>query len=162
MTETRLDIAVYGRPAPQGSKRLLAHGAVVEQSRHVKPWRADVVAATRDAIDEWEIANRTSWPMVPTTWHVSIVFRLARPRHHYRTGAHADELRPNAPAWVGTVPDLDKMVRSTIDAIVTAGAIPDDRYVASLHAVKRHIDHGDTPGATIHLRPITGSAVMTA
>jgi Holliday junction resolvase RusA-like endonuclease len=46
-----LVITVFGQPAPQGSKRHVGHGVMVESSKKVKPWRQDVVAAARSVIE---------------------------------------------------------------------------------------------------------------
>ena len=40
--------AVFGLPAPQGSKRHVGEGRMVESSKRVKPWRRQVAAAYRD------------------------------------------------------------------------------------------------------------------
>jgi hypothetical protein len=37
-----LTFVVYGLPAPQGSKRSLGNGILVESSKAVRPWRQDV------------------------------------------------------------------------------------------------------------------------
>jgi crossover junction endodeoxyribonuclease RusA len=42
---------VRGLPAPQGSKRHVGGGRMVESSANVKPWRADVRAAAEDAMN---------------------------------------------------------------------------------------------------------------
>ena len=54
MTPRALTVIVYGTPAPQGSKRHVGHGRMIEQSKRVKPWRNDVKAAAETAIVEWE------------------------------------------------------------------------------------------------------------
>ena len=38
-------IPVIGIPAPQGSKRHVGHGIMIENSKRVKPWRQDVKEA---------------------------------------------------------------------------------------------------------------------
>ena len=47
----KIFIPVRGVPAPQGSKRHIGHGIMIENSKKVKPWRQDVRAA---AIDQYE------------------------------------------------------------------------------------------------------------
>ena len=47
----KIFIPVRGVPAPQGSKRHIGHGIMIENSKKVKPWRQDVRAA---AIDHYE------------------------------------------------------------------------------------------------------------
>lgn len=146
---TTLWITVDGRPAPQGSKRLLGHGALVESSKRVAPWRADVRAATADAL-----ATTDDWPQ-PCTGPVraDLTFRFPRPKSHWRTGKHADQLRPDAPVYVTSrgCGDLSKLIRSTEDALVSAGAIADDALIVSVAAVK---EYGGMPGALIVLRTV--------
>ncbi|MGH9088810.1 MAG: RusA family crossover junction endodeoxyribonuclease [Acidimicrobiales bacterium] len=126
MTREELAILVVGTPAPQGSKRHVGNGVMVESSAKVKPWRQDVKAAALDAIAEagWE----------PATGPVSlnITFRLSRPRSHYGTGRNAGHIKSSAPVWVDKRPDLSKLVRSTEDALTEAGVWRDDARVARL------------------------------
>jgi hypothetical protein len=39
---------VYELPAPQGSKRHVGNGRMIESSTKVKPWRQAVIAAAKD------------------------------------------------------------------------------------------------------------------
>ena len=41
----KIFIPVRGVPAPQGSKRHIGNGILIENSKKVKPWRQDVRAA---------------------------------------------------------------------------------------------------------------------
>ena len=45
----RLTIVAYGQPAPQGSKRHVGKGVMVESSKKLRPWRQDVKAAAEAA-----------------------------------------------------------------------------------------------------------------
>lgn len=137
---------VVGRPAPQGSKRHVGGGRMIEMSRHVKPWRAAVqVAATA--------ARRNHVPFTGPV-RLDVIFRVARPKSHHRTGRYAHLLRPNAPAFPAVVPDLSKLVRATEDAITDAGLWADDALVAEIVAAKRYADATPT-GARITIRPLT-------
>lgn len=148
---SELVIDVVGTPAPQGSKKgFYNHHTqrvqMAESSKKVAPWRQDVVAAAAAYASEigWEI------PLGPL--EVSITFHLVRPRYHYRTGKRANELRPNAPRWVDKKPDLDKLARSSLDALTTAAVIKDDSQVARLVLDQQYAD-GPT-GARITIRPL--------
>ena len=44
-------ITVHGTPAPQGSKRHVGNGVMVESSAKVKPWREAVKWAARQSMD---------------------------------------------------------------------------------------------------------------
>lgn len=151
MLPRELVVVVHGTPAPQGSKRHVGRGVLVESSPNLRPWRAVVTAAAADAVEA------ASWaPDRRAVCTLYGVWTLARPTSHYRTGKHADQLRDAAPAHPGTRPDLDKLLRSTLDALVDAGALVDDARVVTVHAVKAypggHLDALDGPGAVLHLR----------
>jgi Holliday junction resolvase RusA-like endonuclease len=156
---TTLTIDVTGTPAPQGSHRGFVNpksGRVIitQDNKKTKPWRQDVVAAAHNTVAEhpWDV------PTGPVS--VGITFHIARPRYHYRTGKHANELRHNAPAYVDKKPDLDKLVRATLDALTTSAVIKDDAQVATLEVSKRYTT-GAT-GARITITPLDSAAPVTS
>jgi Holliday junction resolvase RusA-like endonuclease len=59
---------------------------------------------------------------------VSATFRFARPKKHYRTGKHSDELREDAPRWHAQAPDIDKIIRTLLDGM-TGVVFVDDGQV---------------------------------
>lgn len=159
MGDNELVVVVHGIPAPQGSKRHVGRGVLVESSAKVKPWRAVVTHAAEAAL----AAGRADEPpgftpgrLAPLSLYV--VFTMARPASHYRTGRHAEELRSTAPTWPSTRPDMDKLLRSTLDALTDAGAMVEDSRVVHVHAVKAypggHLDALDSPGAVLVLRDV--------
>jgi Holliday junction resolvase RusA-like endonuclease len=155
---TALTIHVVGLPAPQGSKRAFVvngHAVMTESSKKVKPWRQDVVAAVKEilAIEDW-------WAVPAGPVRVDITYYLPRPRYHYRTGARAHELKPNAPTWVDKKPDRDKLDRATCDALTTSGVIRDDAQIADGQTTKRYAD-GAT-GATITITPLNAVPAATS
>jgi Holliday junction resolvase RusA-like endonuclease len=144
-----ITIAVYGTPAPQGSKRayISARGraAVVESgSARQKSWRQAVVDAA--------LGHGT--PMLAGPVAVDITFTLARPKSHYRTGKNAHLIRDSAPSWPARAPDIDKLTRNTLDGLTAAGTYADDGQVVKLTAVKQWAD-GRPPGAHITVTPLT-------
>lgn len=127
-----LRIVVHGTPAPQGSKRHIGKGVMIESSKKVKPWRQDVRAAALDAIE-------AGGPTFPTGGvSLDVVFRLPRPKGHYRTGRNAEKLRDSAPPTPAVKPDLDKLIRSTLDALGEAGVWRDDAQVVQVDASKAY------------------------
>lgn len=154
-----LAIVVNGRPAPQGSKRYAGHrlnsasgrvsAVLVEQSKRVKPWRALVTAATRDAIADWSDSpfGFTHWQPLDGPLEAEIVFTVLKPG--------------SAPKRKRTWPitrhsgDVDKLIRSTFDGIADGGAVVDDSRIIRVTATKtfpgEHPDALDQPGATIRL-----------
>lgn len=119
-----LVIYVFGQPAPQGSKRHVGNGVMIESSKKVKPWRQDVVAAARDAMPD------IGWQAFDGPLTVRMVFSFTRPKSHYRTGRNAHLLKADAPAQPCSIPDLSKLARSTEDALTTARIWADDARVS--------------------------------
>ncbi|MFF3847985.1 RusA family crossover junction endodeoxyribonuclease [Streptomyces sp. NPDC002328] len=153
MTAPALKLTVYGTPGPQGSKNRNAAGALYESSAKVKPWREAVKTAALDALhhdDAWTALADAVW--------LDVQFSLRRPKHHYGTGKNAGLLKPGAPPYPTGKPDLDKLVRSTQDALKDAGVLADDSVVASLTTSKVFVLWGDalrTPGAVIKVWRLT-------
>ncbi len=144
-----LVVKVFGTPAPQGSKRHVGRGVMVESSKAVKPWREAVkyaalvlYADAKTPPGEW---MRTG-PVL-----VDVTFTLTRPRSHYHTGRNAQLLRDGAPVYPAGKPDLDKLLRSTMDALGDAGVFRDDAQVCAVTACKVY---GDVAGAHIRVRDI--------
>lgn len=136
-----------GRPAPQGSKRYVGHGVMVESSKRVKPWRNDV----RDA------AINAMGPLPPLLGAVRVTLRfvLNRPKGHLRTGKKQTDgfrLLPSAPRHHATKPDLDKLARAALDSM-TGVCWRDDSQVVSLICEK---------GYACHSAPLEGLYVTVA
>ena len=145
----KIFIPVRGVPAPQGSKRHIGHGIMIENSKKVKPWRQDVRAAAI-AYYEGDIIGRAV--------EVEIIFLFARPKSHYGTGKNANKLKQKAPEFVtsSATGDIDKLCRSTLDGLsAKAGGtvIKDDSLVVSLKAVKKYAKEGELLGAKISVTP---------
>jgi len=115
-----MTIIVHGTPAPQGSKRHLGRGVMVESSKKVKPWREAVKWA---ALECKESVNE---PMVGGSVEVEIDFYFVHPKTGKRRPTHA------------TKPDLDKLIRSTCDAMTDAGVYEDDSRICSVQARKHY------------------------
>lgn len=155
-------VDVVGLPAPQGSKKgfynaSLGRVQMTESSKKVKPWRQDVVAAAQAR------ALEIGWAPPTGPVEILLVCFMPRPKYHFRTGARANELKPNAPCWVDKKPDADKVARSTLDALTTSAVIRDDAQVARLVVEQRYAD-GPT-GARITIRPldtVPAAALATA
>lgn len=136
-------VFVAGLPAPQGSKRHVGRGVMVESSKRLKPWREDV----RQAV----LAQLDGRPPLDGPVHVQLVFWLPRPKSHPKT-------RRTLPT---TAPDVDKLLRGVLDALTSAGAIRDDAIVVDAPPSKRYVHppqlalEGEpvTPGVWIVARP---------
>lgn len=159
----RLTIVVHGRPAPQGSKRYAGHrlnaasgrvsAVLVEQSKRVKPWRALVTAASREAIQAGRIGKvPIHFPPLDGPIEADIVFTVLKP-------ASAPKRKRTWPTTRHSG-DVDKLIRSTFDGIADAGAVIDDSRIIRVTATKtfpgEHPDALDQPGAIIRLYTLTG------
>jgi crossover junction endodeoxyribonuclease RusA len=139
-----LTFVVYGLPAPQGSKRSLGNGILVESSKAVRPWRTDVKHAALACLPpDWD----TTTPM-----SLSIVFRFKRPQG--QIGKRG--VKPSAPQHntSGRHGDLSKLVRSTEDAM-TGVVYDDDRQIVSMNVSKRYCSGDEPQGALITVTPLT-------
>jgi len=139
-------IHVTGIPGAQGSKKHLGRGVMVESSAKVRPWRQDVVAAALAELGRYG-RGRPAF-LVPVA--VDLTFRFTRPKGHYGTGRNAGVLKASAPMFPTSraLGDADKLARSTLDALVTAGVLADDSLVVDLNVHKRY---SDTSGALIQV-----------
>jgi Holliday junction resolvase RusA-like endonuclease len=146
-----VSVTVHGLAAPQGSKRHVGKGVMVESSKHVRPWRQDVKHAALEAVgDEWTLLDG---PLV-----ASMVFAFHRPKSHYRTGANAHLIRVGAPARPFGMPDLSKLARSTEDALTGVVWKDDSRVVEYLRLGKWYVgarpDVLSAPGCVIRVWPL--------
>ena len=143
-------ITVRGIPAPQGSKRHVGGGRMIEMSKAVGPWREAVRAETQRAM------NGDG----PLSGAVSVIadFALPRPKSHYRTGANAALLRTGAPRWPSGKPDLDKLARALLDGLTAGGAWGDDAQAVQIITCKSYAGNGTMPGCTIEIRDMNGEA----
>lgn len=128
-------ILVHGIPAPQGSKRHVGNGRMIESSKAVGPWREAVRAETQREMQGNGI------PPYPGPVYVQATFYLPRPKGHYGTGKNAGIVRPSAPRYVSGKPDLDKLARALLDGLTEGGAWQDDAQVVVLEVEKMYAGH---------------------
>jgi crossover junction endodeoxyribonuclease RusA len=139
-------IDVRGLPAPQGSKRHVGGGRMVEMSKAVGPWREAVRAETQ------RVATYVSAGPV----EVDLTFYMVRPKGHYRTGRNAHLLRDAAPILPAGKPDLDKLARAVLDGLTAGGAWKDDSQVAVLICRKLYALSAG-PGCRITVTDLEGT-----
>ena len=123
---------VYGVPAPQGSKKHVGRGILVESSKAVKPWREAV---------KWAhvAAGRKNFADNPVA--LEVIFYFLKPKSTKRT-------------FPSVKPDLDKLMRSTMDALTDSGAWRDDSQVVRFSATKLYTADPREAGATIAIRSL--------
>lgn len=134
-----IHMRVYGEPAPQGSKRFVGNGRMIESSKKVGPWREAIVSEA--------IRSGHANALMDGALDVELRFLLARPAGHFGKRG----LLPSAPEWPKVKPDLDKLIRSTLDGLTQCGVIADDARVVGCQAVKAYVQTDETPGALIVL-----------
>lgn len=115
-----------GFPAPQGSKKHVGKGALVESSKKVEPRRKDITKALKTQ----KPAN-----MLPMDGPLfcAVEFWLPRPTGHPKTKV----TRPVGP------PDVDKLGRGALDPLTQNGVIHDDSRITDLLVVKRFVPTDD-------------------
>ena len=131
MTPPNFSVAVRGTPAPQGSKRHVGNGVMLESSKKLRPWR-DAVRSDAEMARE----NYGGFTFDCPLW-LDMVFTFARPKSHYRTGRNAHLVRDGAPARPYGTPDLSKLARATEDALTDAGVWADDARVVEYHRLAK-------------------------
>jgi len=137
-------LIVFGEAAPQGSKRHVGGGRMIESSKKVAPWRKAVYEAARaqsiDWCDQGHVWDPLDGPLV-----ADFVFTMPK-------GSTLPKWRD----WHDKVPDLSKLARSTEDALTGVVWADDARVTAYRRLEKRYVgsDDPDTlpiPGAVIRV-----------
>jgi Holliday junction resolvase RusA-like endonuclease len=147
MTEVAID--VMGTPAPKGSNRAMVRGG-----------KAVFVPGgsktNQDALQSWAGQCRLAaqsfvhGQMAPlftqTALAVAITFRLKRPGGHW---AKSGGLKSSAPLTPSVKPDIDKLSRSTLDAL-SGSIFDDDSRIVRLTVAKEYAQPGQE-GASIRV-----------
>jgi Holliday junction resolvase RusA-like endonuclease len=139
-----IEIVAYGMPGPQGSKRHLGRGIMVESSAKVKPWREAVKYAAIDALATGVGPFPADGPLT-----VAMVFTLRKPQS-------APKRRKT---WPDRTPDLSKLARATEDALTDAGVWRDDARVVEYTRLAKVFPGEDpdslgSPGVRIWIRRV--------
>lgn len=132
-----MTITVRADPKGQGNHSISRAGVIYESTKGHRYWRDAVTLTARQAISDYHLARRGEPFTVPVG--VKIYFTLAKPK----------SVRRSLPCHK---PDLDKLIRSTLDALTKAGVWTDDGLVCHLESSKayanRFVGLGE-PGAII-------------
>jgi crossover junction endodeoxyribonuclease RusA len=133
-----ITVQVRGIPAPQGSKKAFVTKSgkvnMVESSAKVKPWR-DAVRGETQAVMQADGLAPLDGPV-----SVSLVFRLPRPAS-----------APRRVLWPVKQPDLDKLIRSTLDGLTAGGAWADDAQAVRIVSEKIFATPDIPPGCQVIL-----------
>lgn len=145
-----MKLDAYGTPQPKGSHRVITRGAngrllpfprVLDDNPKTKAWEK-LVAGTALALCRGP-------GFADVALRVTVEFRLPRPASHF--GARG--LLPSAPRWPIVKPDLDKLLRSTMDALKGI-AFDDDSRICEFTTRKRYAWGIEPTGAAITVEPI--------
>lgn len=146
MEKVVISFDVIGTPAPKGSPKVvmrgkggvpLAHPRVMADGPKTVSWAAEVAAKAHEAMH-----RKPMFIGVPL--FVNVTFRLTRPAGHYGKRG----LKPSAYRYPQIKPDIDKLVRTTLDAM--EGIVFDgDSRIVSLAVHKLYADEEHPPGAII-------------
>lgn len=141
MDSDSIRISINGiEPAPQGSKRHVGGGRLIEASERCKPWRQAVALSAQQQMRE------QGCNLITGACSVSVEFRFKRPKSHFTTNG---QLKAAAPEhYIVKRNDIDKCCRSTLDAL-SETVFTDDCLVVSLNADKRYCIGTEPPGALI-------------
>lgn len=136
-----LRVVVHASAAPQGSKRHVGRGIMVESCKRVKPFRQDVKFAALEARpDDWKMDGPFS---------IYVLFHFVRPKSHF-TGK--GKLKASAPLYPTgrNVGDIEKLLRAVHDALSEV-LFTDDSQVVDCYASKLYAER---PSTIIHLHHV--------
>ncbi len=142
----RLHIEVVGRPAPQGSKKTGGAGQLLESSAYLPAWRAACRIGAYKAYAAAEIGT-DHLPVFPIGVPVVIERCVFWVTSQQCRGAGTD-------LAIGK-PDIDKLLRSTLDALgggryKTARLYDDDSQIVMINGLAKMRPVGtQSPGASI-------------
>ena len=133
---------VYGVPAPQGSKTafvrngkaVVVDGASKVGREQLSSWRAEVAR---------EAQNMRPDDLMLGPLAIDIRFYMPKPKS-----------APRNKHWCDKKPDIDKLIRSTLDAM-TGVVFRDDGQVCMLSVSKEYAENDDPAGADINVTPVS-------
>lgn len=146
-----IQIEVLGLPRPGGGKiggfnRNTGKSFVRPDNPNTAVWRSDVMVAAHAQYQ----GDLLTGPI-----RMEYDFRFPRPKYHFRKNG---ELKPNAPIWHTTKPDLTKVIRSTEDAL-TGIVWRDDSLVCTRREDKRYCNANEVPGCTMTIFEISNANI---
>jgi Holliday junction resolvase RusA-like endonuclease len=132
-----LYFTAFGIPRPQGSKRHVGNGVMIEAS-DVKPWRKAIASAV---FSTWvATGDDRSFTEPVIVW---ATFYLPKPKSVKR-------LLPSV------APDLDKLCRALGDALsIDSQALTDDALIVKWHASKLYAANPEDAGVRVAIKTAT-------
>ncbi|UCH57047.1 MAG: RusA family crossover junction endodeoxyribonuclease [Candidatus Bathyarchaeota archaeon] len=135
----RVEFEVVGQPVPKSRPRVVTKGKrrFAYTPKKVKDWED---AVREEAAKHFE--RPFAWPVV-----VSMTFYMPRPKSR------------RLDFWVPTVPDLDNLEKSVLDALNEV-AYSDDRLVVVKSSSKRYVQDGE-PRVRVTVTSISDQRSLT-
>lgn len=142
-----IDLFVEGNPKPQSRPRV-----------SVRAGRGFAYNADSGDMVAWKQALDSALAEIPERgldgpMHVELVFRLPRPKAHYRTGKFSHLLKDSAPGDEGSRCDVDNLSKVILDKITRSGYWVDDSSVVFL-SVRKRWAYCESAGCEIRVIPI--------
>ena len=122
---------IPGHPRPQGSKKYVGNGRMIESSKHLKPWRDKCIQVMR-------LQNKRAPIDAPVK--VTAEFVMPRPKRLVNPYPYSA--------------DGDKLARGIGDALEQSGVLKNDSRIVAWNITKRYAHPDEQPGAHIHITQI--------
>jgi crossover junction endodeoxyribonuclease RusA len=120
-----IEYTIEGIPRPQGSKRHVGKGIMVESSKYVANWRAFARLKATIAMQGKDRLAK------PTAVKLVVMFGFDRPQKHFT----AKGRRADAPFYHTGKPDTDKLLRALLDSM--SGVVYDDDSQVAVVEVRK-------------------------
>lgn len=137
-----------GQPRPRAFARKIGSTFVarVYDARTAEGWKSQIADAAKPFL-----------PITPLTGplRIDVTFYFPRPKSHFRTGKHCEDLRSDAPTWHTSRPDRDNLDKAVLDCLQTIGMISDDANVVCGTLEKRYVNPPyNPPGCSIFISTV--------
>jgi Holliday junction resolvase RusA-like endonuclease len=126
-----LRFTIFGIPQGQGAHRTNRAGYTYETNKNLTPWRQNAIYCAKKARDH-DLPGHVFHSGI----RVRAKFIYSRPASHYGTGRNAGVLKPKAPLYKESSPDLDHLQRAVGDALTQSGILRDDSRIVEWEAAK--------------------------
>jgi len=143
---------VYGTPIAQPRVRACIRGkhAGVYDPGTANEWKNNVMSCGTTAA--YRPDNATKFEIMTGPVRLTLHFYLPRPKHHSRSNG---ELKPTAPSWHTSKPDLDNLTKAVKDAITQIGVIwADDSQVGISWSEKIYADQKHQAGVRVTIEKL--------
>jgi Holliday junction resolvase RusA-like endonuclease len=135
-----------GQPRPRAFARKFGAKwqARVYDAGTAECWKAQIAVAFRNQVE------RVGFAQLKGAVGMEIIFNFPRPKSHFRKNG---ELKPDAPNYHTSKPDIENCEKAVLDALTQLGAWIDDSQVCDLHSGKRYAI-GNNAGASITIQQL--------